>query len=31
METLMTDLVFLGVTLAFFFLCWLYVRACEKV
>lgn len=31
MEALMTDLVFLGVTLAFFLLSWLYVRACEKV
>ncbi len=27
----MIDLVFVGVTLLFFFLSWLYVQACERV
>jgi len=27
----MKDLSFVAITLAFFALCWLYVRACERV
>jgi len=27
----MSDLLFIGVTFAFFLLSWLYVRACERV
>jgi len=27
----MTDLIFVGLTLAFFLVSWLYVRACERI
>jgi len=27
----MPDLAYVGATLLFFLLCWLYVRACERV
>jgi len=27
----MTDLAFVGLTLLFFLLSWLYVRACERI
>jgi len=27
----MKDLIFIAITIAFFFLSWLYVRACERM